>query len=1023
MTAMRRSVKFMVLFAGIVLIPTAVYAQASIVGTVKDMSGAVLPGVTVETSSPALIEKTRSIVTDGTGQFQITNLPPGSYSVTYTLPGFNTVKRDGIVLTGSFTATVNAELRVGALEETITVTGETPVVDVQNTTGQKVMTKDIIDSVPNGRGSYDLPLLIPGVTFGGGGTGNTQSVGGAQGNGSSSLSGLLVHGGRRGDQVYLQNGVEISSLAMTSFTSAMVINPTGTQEMAVDTSAVNAEYASGGIRINAITRDGGNTFKGTFFANFANSSMQGNNFTDALKNAGLKTPDTIEKIYDINPGFGGPIKKDRLWFFESVRYQTSSSVAADAFYNLNAKNPNAWTYAPDLSRPGINDYWQKDQQLRLSWQASPRNKFGINWHEENQCFCPSTISSTTAPEAAQLKRYPLLNQMGIDWTSPVTGRLLVEAGALVFQASSTVDPTPETDLTTMIAVTDQATGLSYRGMTAYRNRPSVPINLRGAVSYITGAHALKIGFNHKSGPTYNHQFTNSHGLAYQFNNGVPNQITEFAYPFDFEVDLDHSLGIYAQDKWTVRRLTVTGGVRFDYLANSFAESHLGPTVLTPTRNLTFPAQRNLSLKDLTPHIGAAYDLLGNGKTALKVSANKYLQSLASDQIAAAANPAANTVTQTTRAWTDGNRNFIPDCDLTNPAAEDNRAAGGDLCGAIANRNFGNSVSNLTIDPSVLRGWGNRSYNWEFSAGVQQEILPRTSVDVSYFRRIYGNMLVIDSRAISATNYDRFSITTPLDPRLPGGGGYVVSGLYNLNPGKFGLPPDDYLTFADNYGKEYEHWNGVDVNLTARPRGGILLQGGVSTGKQTMDNCALVGQLPEVLFGYRSNSLIGGMTTIGGGTTVGVSTPAGGILPASYCHQDTGFQSNVKFLGSYTVPKVNVLVSGTFQSLPAPPVAALYNAPNAVIAPSLGRNLSGNAANQTIDLVAPGSVLGERLNQLDLRFGKILKFGNTRSTVNLDLYNALNGSTVTALNSNFAVWQRPTSILVARFAKVGIQFDF
>jgi hypothetical protein len=1021
---MRRFVQLAAILVCAILIPTVVHAQGSIVGTVKDASGGVLPGVTVETSSPALIEKTRSVVTDGTGQYQIANLPPGIYSVTYSLAGFNTVKRDGVELTGSFSAAVNAELKVGAIEETITVTGETPVVDVQNTTGEKVMTKEIIDTIPNGKGTYDLALLIPGVTYGTAGS-QTQSVGGAQGNGTSSLSGLAIHGGRSGDQVYLQNGLEISSLAMTSFTSAMVINPIGTQEIAVDTSAVSTEYASGGIRINAVSRDGGNTFRGTMFANFANTSMQGANLTQELIDAGLKTPDTIHKIYDINPGFGGPIKKDRLWFFESIRYQASSSLAADAFYNLNANNPNAWTYVPDPSRPGVNDYWQKDQQLRLSWQATPTNKFGVNWHDESQCFCPSTISSTTAPEAAQMKRYPLLRQIAVDWTSPLTSRLLAEAGALLFWASSTVDPTEDTNLLTMIPVTEQTTGLAYRGMSGYRNRPSRPLNLRGSLSYITGSHALKFGFNQKSGPTYNHQFTNAQGVAYQFNNGVPNQITEFAYPFDFETYLDHALGIFAQDKWTVRRLTVSGGVRFDYLANHFPESSLGPTALTPTRNLTFAAKDNLNLKDLTPHVGAAYDLFGNGKTALKVTVNKYLQNLASDQIAAAANPAANTVTSTTRAWTDGNRNFVPDCDLANPNAQDNRASGGDLCAGINNRNFGTSVINLSIDPAVLRGWGKRAYNWEFSAGVQQEVLPRTSIDVSYFRRIFGNMLVTDSRAIAASDYDAFSIAAPAHALLPGGGGYTVSGLYNLNPSKFGLPPDDYLTFADTFGKEYEHWNGIDINLTARPRNGILLQGGVSSGKRTMDNCDIVGQLPELLFGSRNNSLIAtsGLATIGGGQTVGVSTSAGALLPAMYCHQDTGFQSNAKFLGSYTIPKVAVVVAGTFQSLAGPPIGAQYNAPNAVVAASLGRSLSGNAANQSIDLVSPGSLWGDRLNQLDLRFSKILSFGRTRTSLQLDVYNALNGNTITAVNNSFAVWQRPTSILLARFAKVGVQFDF
>jgi len=173
----------------------------------------------------------------------------------------------------------------------------------------------------------------------------------------------------------------------------------------------------------------------------------------------------------------------------------------------------------------------------------------------------------------------------------------------------------------------------------------------------------------------------------------------------------------------------------------------------------------------------------------------------------------------------------------------------------------------------------------------------------------------------------------------------------------------------------------------------------------MDNCALVALLPETVFGFSgNNSLVGGLTTVGNGTTVGLSTPAGAILPASYCKQDTGFQSNVKFLGSYTVPKVDVLVSGTFQSLAGPAIGAQFTATNAQIAPSLGRSLSGNAANQVIDLVAPGSLWGERLYQVDLRFGKILKFGRTTTRVNLDIYNALNGNTVTALNSSFAVWQ-------------------
>src|SRR5882672_893195 len=156
-----------ILIALMSLVPTAAFAQATIAGVVKDTSGAVLPGVTVEAASPALIEKVRTAVSDGTGQFQIVNLVPGTYTVTFTLGGFNTVKREGVVLSGSFTAKVDAEMRVGALEETITVTGETPIVDVQNTKRQRVIDREIIDNIPTSRTAYDLASLIPGVSRGG----------------------------------------------------------------------------------------------------------------------------------------------------------------------------------------------------------------------------------------------------------------------------------------------------------------------------------------------------------------------------------------------------------------------------------------------------------------------------------------------------------------------------------------------------------------------------------------------------------------------------------------------------------------------------------------------------------------------------------------------------------------------------------------------------------------------------------------------------------------------------------------
>jgi len=304
--------------------------------------------------------------------------------------------------------------------------------------------------------------------------------------------------------------------------------------------------------------------------------------------------------------------------------------------------------------------------------------------------------------------------------------------------------------------------------------------------------------------------------------------------------------------------------------------------------------------------------------------------------------------------------------------------------------------------------------------VQHELLPRTSIDVAYFRRSYHNFVITDNRAISASDFDQFSITVPSDPRLPGGGGYKVSGLYDLKPASFGRAANNFVTLSSNYGKQVERWQGVDVNLSMRPRSGLLVQGGLSTGSTLTDICDVAEKVPETL-----------LVTAGTATTpqvVAVSTGNAGAItnqwiPLQYCRQQSAYLTNVKFSGSYTVPRLDVLVSGTFRSIPGPEIYANYVATNAVVTPSLGRPLSGGAANLPVTIVEPGTMYGDRLNQVDLRVGKILRFGRTKTSVNLDLYNLFNVNTVLTQNNAFASWQRPTSILLARFAKIGMQIDF
>jgi hypothetical protein len=975
------------------LVPGIAFAQATIAGTVRDTSGAVLPGVTVEAASPALIEKVRSVTTDGGGQFQIIDLRPGSYTVTFSLAGFNTVRREGIELTGSFTAAVNIEMRVGALEETVTVTGEAPTVDTQSATRQAVISNELADAIPSGRQIQNLAVLIPSVTATGGTGGRNQDVGGVLGNVVATLS---VHGSRGNDQRMMFNGLTLGTLGNAGASSYGVPNLQAYQEVAIDFAAVSAELATGGVRMNVIPKDGGNAFRGTLFGSFANSSMQGSNFTDRVKNLGLTTPDRILEVWDFNPGFGGPIKRDRVWFYTTIRDTGSNTDVAGSFANLNANKPDVWTYAPDTSTPGTTEAIWRDIQARLTIQATPKNKFGIIYDYQTYCACPFGVTSTRTLDAATRRRAPNQVQPTFDWASPVTSRLLLDAVLSYrnerFQNLAPTDLDPR-----MIMVTEQSTGLQYRAFDNYTNNVYETLNYRFGVNYVTGSHAFKIGFNRGTGNAESHTYLATPPVSYRFNNGVPNQITLRALPTTTFIDLDHDMGLFVQDRWTAGRATVSLGLRYDMLKLSTPEQSLGPTQLTPNRNVTFPKTDSLNWTDLTPKFALAYDLFGDGRTAVKVTMNKYLaaQTVASP----VANPAASVVSNTTRSWNDADRDFVPDCDLTAPAANGE-------CGGMANTAFGQTTPGIRTADDLREGFGVRGYNWEFSAGVQRQIASRFAIDLSYFRRTFGNFIVTDNLALSAADYDQFAITAPVNAQLPDGGGYRVGGINALKQASFGRPANEILTLAKNYGDSKEHWNGVDLSGRMRLGADAVIQGGVSTGRTSIDNCEVTGQLPEML----NNATI-------------FTNANGAVQPQDFCAHKENFRTQVKGMATYTVPNVDLLLSLTWQSFDGRVRAANYTVSNAMATAALGRPLAGNAANIVVNIVKPGVQSGERLNQFDFRVGKILRMGRTRTSLNLDIYNLLNSDTVLAENFSYGAWLQPTQLLIARFAKISATFDF
>ena len=546
----------------LVLLPAAAFAQAAISGVVKDASGGVLPGVTMEAASPVLIEKVRSVVTSATGQYRIENLRPGIYSVTYSLPGFSTVKREGIELSGTFVATVNADLKVGALEETITVTAETPVVDVQSVMKvQQTVSMDVLAAISGSRNAGGIQALIPGMSTGADSGGISGTMTGGAGS---------IHGGRGNDSRTYADGINMG-WAGGSAGGGNMPAVSSAEEVVLTTSGGMGEAETAGVILNVIPREGGNTFSGQFTVTGSNDALQGSNYTQALQDAGLKAPQELKKVYDINPMLGGKIIRDKLWFYSTYRQTGANRTVPGMWANRNAGNPNAWTVDFDRTQQAFTDTLERAGTTRLTWQATPRNKFNFHWSEQfNNSNEKGGGSATSTIEATNRTYYIPSRQPQMSWSSPISSRLLLEAGWGAYQARYRFAKRNDgTHNNAMIRVQEQVgeiPNLTSRMPSQFANSLIGTIaSLRASAAYVTGAHSMKFGYQGGySNPSQTYDYYGQVILV-RTNNGAPNRLTQTIVT-DNNIKYVRELvptNFYAQDQWTRDRLTLQGGVRYD----------------------------------------------------------------------------------------------------------------------------------------------------------------------------------------------------------------------------------------------------------------------------------------------------------------------------------------------------------------------------------------------------------------------------------------------------------------------------
>jgi hypothetical protein len=973
---MPASVKRAGLLAGLAIVvalfPRSAAAQSTISGLVTDTSGALLPGVTVEASSPALIEKVRTTVTNADGRYTIVDLRPGIYAVTFALQGFSTVKRDEIRVESNVTVPLNVELRVGAVQETIVVTGATPMVDIQQAAQRQVLGREQLDALPTARSYLSTGVVVPSVKI------SRPDMGGiAVGQGSY----LSARGRSSGDDSVEIDGLDVrisNGVSQSGYNNFGMV-----QDVTYQTSAIGADSAGGGVRINMIPREGGNTFHGDMFIGGSNG-WQSSNLTPELVAGGLKTPDALKYLIDFNPSIGGPIVRDKLWLFGSGRFNEVQVAPAGAHYFATGEQGFTTNDLHNLSG-------------RLTYQISPRNKFtayidkAFKSQDHTMTF---TIGDGNAPGidwATATSTYDPSNyQLGyFKWTSPVTSRFLLEAG-YTFNVFNVVYNTEQPGTLKTPFTPEWYAGALRRDLVlnTFVGQPSFSENFArqplsgfaGAASYVTGSHTFKAGLQYRHGYYENLlQGSNAH-LIEQFRSGVPNSVVAYPLPVELQVHANE-LGVYGMDAWTLKRLTLNLGLRLDAFRGGVDPSTSGAGRFVGPRTVAASSPVP-DFNDISPRLSAVYDLFGDAKTAVKFSASKYLTQLSSLQMLPY-NPISSA--GDTRLWSD--TDVIPG--TTTPSGRPLATNGDGIAqdneiGPSGNSRFG-KAPDRRADPNLKR-----EYAWDYVTSIQHQVIPTVSVSAGwYFSRTYNSQ--------GAVNVARsFSDYTPFQVQNPYHASEMIT-LFRLNPAKVGAVD----TVTINSDVNYRDYQAFEASVNGRWARGGTLNFGWAMERNRIVSCDTPNP-NQLRFCDQTGNLY---------------QEYGKVPAAPYLHEfklALGQQLPYGFLfGASVIDYPGIVLPVGGQPLPTPSLGVNWVVPASAYPAGLGQTEV-----LTVPLESPYAKWLDRWAQFDISIRRRFKFGRYEAQPALEIYNLFNSSVVLSRNQNYGPsLDAPLSTLQGRLFKL------